>query len=148
MGPADFKDALTNRVVLFDGAMGTEIYARGVFINRCYDELNLGQPEIVREIHASYRKAGADVLTTNTFGANRVRKGCAHKARLGRRSGRAGELGPRRRGDAQRKAVALRGARPGGRGRAIGERADRLAPRQRTRQRGDRGHARPRAARA
>ncbi len=73
MGPVDFKDALTNRVVLFDGAMGTEIYARGVFINRCYDELNLGQPEIVREIHASYRKAGADVLTTNTFGANRVR---------------------------------------------------------------------------
>lgn len=71
--PESFREALNTRVLLFDGAMGTEIYARGVFINRCYDELNLAQPDIVREIHASYRKAGADVLTTNTFGANRVR---------------------------------------------------------------------------
>jgi homocysteine S-methyltransferase len=68
-----FLDALAERVILFDGAMGTEIYARGVFINRSYDELNLNAPDIVREIHAGYVKAGADVLTTNTFGANRVR---------------------------------------------------------------------------
>jgi methionine synthase I (cobalamin-dependent)/5,10-methylenetetrahydrofolate reductase len=68
-----FREALAERVILFDGAMGTEIYARGVFINRCYDELNIGQPDTVREIHAAYRKAGADVLTTNTFGANRAR---------------------------------------------------------------------------
>lgn len=73
MTAADFRDALASRVVVFDGAMGTEIYARGVFINRCYDEINLTQPEIVRDIHAAYRKSGADVLTTNTFGANRVR---------------------------------------------------------------------------
>ena len=68
-----FRDALKERVILFDGAMGTEIYARGVFINRCYDELNISQPDTVREIHGAYRKAGADVLTTNTFGANRTR---------------------------------------------------------------------------
>mgnify|MGYP001619464979 CR=1 FL=1 len=68
-----FRQALSERVIVFDGAMGTEIYARGVFINRCYDELNLSQPDIVQEIHGSYRKAGADVLTTNTFGANRFR---------------------------------------------------------------------------
>ncbi len=68
-----FRDALNERVIVFDGAMGTEIYARGVFINRCYDELNLSQPDIVQDIHGSYRKAGADVLTTNTFGANRFR---------------------------------------------------------------------------
>ncbi|MFZ5479620.1 MAG: bifunctional homocysteine S-methyltransferase/methylenetetrahydrofolate reductase [Myxococcota bacterium] len=68
-----FREALQSRVVVFDGAMGTEIYARGVFINRCYDEVNLVQPDLVRDIHAAYRKAGADVLTTNTFGANRLR---------------------------------------------------------------------------
>ena len=53
--------------------MGTEIYRRGVFINRSYDELNLTQPDIVRDIHAAYLRAGADVITTNTFGANRSR---------------------------------------------------------------------------
>ena len=68
-----FRDALAERVIVFDGAMGTEIYARGVFINRSYDELCLSSPDTIREIHASYRRAGADVLTTNTFGANRVR---------------------------------------------------------------------------
>ncbi len=68
-----FGDALDERIVLFDGAMGTEIYRRGVFINRSYDELNLNQPDIVRDIHSSYVRAGADVLTTNTFGANRSR---------------------------------------------------------------------------
>jgi methionine synthase I (cobalamin-dependent)/5,10-methylenetetrahydrofolate reductase len=68
-----FRDALHDRLVLFDGAMGTEIYARGVFINRSYDELSLSGPEMVREIHESYLAAGAEVLTTNTFGANRVR---------------------------------------------------------------------------
>ncbi len=69
----DFLEVLGERVILLDGAMGTEIYARGVFINRSYDEVNLTQPDIVRDIHASYLKAGADVLTTNTFGANRPR---------------------------------------------------------------------------
>jgi homocysteine S-methyltransferase len=59
--------------VLCDGAMGTMLYARGIFINRCYDELNLSQPELVREIHAEYLQAGAEVIETNTFGANAFR---------------------------------------------------------------------------
>ncbi|WP_353073601.1 bifunctional homocysteine S-methyltransferase/methylenetetrahydrofolate reductase [Tunturiibacter gelidiferens] len=61
--------------VLCDGAMGTMLYARGVFINRCYDELNLSQPDLVREIHAEYLQAGAEVVETNTFGGNRFRLG-------------------------------------------------------------------------
>jgi methionine synthase I (cobalamin-dependent)/5,10-methylenetetrahydrofolate reductase len=65
----------TGGTVLCDGAMGTMLYARGVFINRCYDELNLSQPELVREIHAEYLQAGAEVIETNTFGGNRFRLG-------------------------------------------------------------------------
>src|SRR5665213_3923209 len=61
------------RNVLCDGAMGTSLYARGIFINRCYDELNLSQPEIVRSIHEEYLQAGAEVIETNTFGANAIR---------------------------------------------------------------------------
>ena len=53
--------------------MGTEIYARGVFINRSYDEVSLTQPALVQQIHREYVDAGADVITTNTFGANRIR---------------------------------------------------------------------------
>ena len=58
-------------VVLFDGAMGTMLYARGVFINQCYDELCLRTPDLVREVHVTYVRAGADALETNTFGASR-----------------------------------------------------------------------------
>ena len=61
------------QVIVFDGAMGTMLYARGVFINQCYDELVLRSPDLVREIHAAYVKAGAEVLETNTFGANRAK---------------------------------------------------------------------------
>ena len=60
-------------VVVFDGAMGTMLYARGVFINQCYDELNTRAPDLVRAVHAEYMKAGAEVLETNTFGANRIK---------------------------------------------------------------------------
>ncbi|OJV41571.1 MAG: bifunctional homocysteine S-methyltransferase/methylenetetrahydrofolate reductase [Acidobacteriales bacterium 59-55] len=72
------KSSAINRLfsggtVLCDGAMGTMLYARGVFINRCYDELNLSQPDLVREVHAEYLQAGAEVIETNTFGANRYR---------------------------------------------------------------------------
>ena len=68
----DFREALRDgEVILFDGAMGTELYRRGVFINRCYDELSRSEPETVREIHRAYREAGARVLETNSFGANR-----------------------------------------------------------------------------
>lgn len=66
-------DAITQSVVLFDGAMGTEIYRRGVFINRAFEELNVTDPALVRDIHEAYLKAGAQVLTSNTFGANRKR---------------------------------------------------------------------------
>jgi homocysteine S-methyltransferase len=62
-----------NRIVLFDGAMGTMLYQRGVFINQCYDELSIRVPELVREIHRQYAKAGAEVLETNSFGATRIK---------------------------------------------------------------------------
>ena len=61
------------RIIVFDGAMGTMLYAKGVFINQCYDELNLRAPELIRAIHEEYVRAGAEVLETNTFGANRVK---------------------------------------------------------------------------
>src|SRR5476649_1797972 len=61
------------RIVLFDGAMGTVLYGKGVFINQCYDELSLRSPELVAEVHRAYVKAGAQVLETNSFGANRLR---------------------------------------------------------------------------
>ncbi|MFL5581161.1 MAG: bifunctional homocysteine S-methyltransferase/methylenetetrahydrofolate reductase [Gemmatimonadaceae bacterium] len=61
------------QVVIFDGAMGTMLYARGVFINQCYDELNARAPELVRAVHDEYVAAGAEVLETNSFGANRVK---------------------------------------------------------------------------
>ncbi|HVE34373.1 MAG TPA: bifunctional homocysteine S-methyltransferase/methylenetetrahydrofolate reductase [Gemmatimonadaceae bacterium] len=60
-------------IVVFDGAMGTMLYSRGVFINQCYDELNLRAPELVRDIHRQYVNAGAEVLETNSFGANRTK---------------------------------------------------------------------------
>lgn len=62
-----------DEVIVFDGAMGTMLYAKGVFINQCYDELVLRNPELVREIHAAYVRAGAEVIETNTFGANRTK---------------------------------------------------------------------------
>ncbi len=61
------------RVIVFDGAMGTMLYAKGVFINQCYDELNARSPELVRAVHDAYARAGAEVLETNSFGANRVK---------------------------------------------------------------------------
>ena len=72
MAAATLQEALNRGVLVFDGAMGTEIYRHHVFTNRCFDELCLSDPPLIRRIHADYRDAGADVLTTNTFGANRV----------------------------------------------------------------------------
>ncbi len=71
--PAAVDRLFAGGTVLCDGAMGTMLYGRGVFINRCYDELNLSQPDLVREVHAEYLQAGAEVIETNTFGANRFR---------------------------------------------------------------------------
>jgi methionine synthase I (cobalamin-dependent)/5,10-methylenetetrahydrofolate reductase len=74
-GDAAVDRLFAGGTVLCDGAMGTMLYARGIFINRCYDELNLSQPELVREIHAEYLQAGAEVIETNTFGGNAFRLG-------------------------------------------------------------------------
>jgi methionine synthase / methylenetetrahydrofolate reductase(NADPH) len=68
-----FLEALDQRVLVCDGAMGTMLYAKGVFINRCFDSLNVMSPDTVTEIHQDYVRAGADVLETNTFGANRIK---------------------------------------------------------------------------
>jgi homocysteine S-methyltransferase len=68
-----FLDAIDERVLVCDGAMGTMLYAKGVFINRCFDALNLSDPARVADVHREYVRAGADVLETNTFGANRVK---------------------------------------------------------------------------
>lgn len=62
-----------DQVLVFDGAMGTMLYARGVFINVCYDELNLRAPDLVRDVHAAYVAAGAEAVETNSFGANRLK---------------------------------------------------------------------------
>jgi methionine synthase I (cobalamin-dependent)/5,10-methylenetetrahydrofolate reductase len=69
----DLLERLKKSPVLCDGAMGTLLYSKGVFINRCYDELNLSQPELIRGIHHDYLQAGAEVIETNTFGGNSFR---------------------------------------------------------------------------
>jgi methionine synthase / methylenetetrahydrofolate reductase (NADH) len=105
-----FLQALDERVLVCDGAMGTMLYARGVFINRCFDSLNIMSPDTVMDVHQDYVRAGADVLETNTFGANRVklrsfglgdkvREINAEAARLARKAARdqiyvAGAIGP------------------------------------------------------
>src|ERR671913_1205549 len=67
----NFRELLeSDHVTVFDGAMGTMLYAKGVYINRSYDELNLTQPDLVREIHEEYVRAGAEVIETNTYGAS------------------------------------------------------------------------------
>jgi homocysteine S-methyltransferase len=68
-----FLDALDERVLVCDGAMGTMLYTQGVFINRSFDSLNLTDPKRVLAVHQQYAQAGADVLETNTFGANRIK---------------------------------------------------------------------------
>jgi homocysteine S-methyltransferase len=70
---ADLLERLKKAPVLCDGAMGTLLYSKGVFINRCYDELNLSQPDLIRGIHHEYLQAGAEVIETNTFGGNSFR---------------------------------------------------------------------------
>jgi methionine synthase / methylenetetrahydrofolate reductase (NADH) len=78
-GSPRLREALLERLldpqalIVFDGAMGTMIYSRGVFINQCYDELSIRTPDLIRAIHEEYVKAGAEVIETNTFGANRLK---------------------------------------------------------------------------
>src|SRR2546429_1658402 len=70
---ADFLTRLQKSAVLCDGAMGTLLYSKGIFINRCYDELNLSQPDLIRGVHREYLQAGAEIIETNTFGGNSFR---------------------------------------------------------------------------
>jgi methionine synthase / methylenetetrahydrofolate reductase(NADPH) len=69
----EFRARLGSQVLVADGAMGTVLYSKGIFINRCFDELNLSSPALIKETHQEYVKAGAEILETNTFGANRTR---------------------------------------------------------------------------
>ena len=71
--PADFLSRIKQSPVLCDGAMGTLLYAKGIFINRSYDELNLSQPDLIHGVHHEYLQAGAEIIETNTFGANSYR---------------------------------------------------------------------------
>ena len=70
---SDFLARIKQSPVLCDGAMGTLLYAKGIFINRSYDELNLSQPDLIRGIHHEYLQAGAEIIETNTFGGNSFR---------------------------------------------------------------------------
>src|SRR6202011_2152282 len=70
---SDFLARLKQSPVLCDGAMGTLLYAKGIFINRSYDELNLSQPDLIRGIHHEYLQSGAEIIETNTFGGNSFR---------------------------------------------------------------------------
>ncbi len=69
----DFLEALNQRVLVCDGGMGSVLYARGVFVNQSFEALNLRQPELVTAVHAAYVQAGADLIESNTFGANRLK---------------------------------------------------------------------------
>src|SRR4029453_4310847 len=105
-----FLDEMSRRVLVCDGAMGTMLYAQGIFLNRFFAELNLTQPDLSAGVHPAYIRAGADVIETNTFGANRVKLGSfgladrvtelnAQGARIARHAAResayvAGSLGP------------------------------------------------------
>src|ERR1043165_1793832 len=71
--PSDLLARLKTSPILCDGAMGTLLYAKGIFINRSYDELNLSQPDLIRGIHHEYLQAGAEIIETNTFGGNAFR---------------------------------------------------------------------------
>src|SRR5216117_4390053 len=74
--PINLRDLIADgRVHVFDGAMGTMLYSKGFFLNVCYDELNLKQPKLVQEVHEAYVRAGAEILETNTFGANPLKLG-------------------------------------------------------------------------
>ena len=66
-------EQIKEKPLVFDGAMGTTIYSKGVFINTCFDELNLTKPDLIKEIHQEYIDAGSDVILTNTFGANSIK---------------------------------------------------------------------------
>ena len=69
----NFRERLENEIIVFDGGTGTYLYEKGIYINRCFEELNLTNPDLVKQVHRDYLLAGADVIETNTFGANRFK---------------------------------------------------------------------------
>ena len=73
MGRVNILDKMNDTPLVFDGAMGTVIYEKGVFINTCFDELNITRPDLIKSIHSEYVEAGVDVVLTNTFGANKFK---------------------------------------------------------------------------
>src|SRR3954465_10497773 len=66
-----FLQKLKDSILVFDGAMGSLLYERGIFVTQNFEQLNVAKPDIVRKIHADYVEAGAQVIETNTYGANR-----------------------------------------------------------------------------
>ena len=68
-----FMDRVEAGALLFDGAFGTQLYERGIFLNQCFEQVSISQPRLVKQVHRDYFEAGAEVLTTNTFGANRIK---------------------------------------------------------------------------
>jgi methionine synthase / methylenetetrahydrofolate reductase(NADPH) len=90
--PNDLVSRLQKGPVLCDGAMGTLLLSKGIFIDKCYDELNLSQSDLIKGIHVEYLQAGAEVIETNTFGANSFRlskHGCVDRlAEINRRGAR------------------------------------------------------------
>jgi len=73
MKPLDLTHILEERIIVADGGVGTQLYSRGVFINQCYDALNLSRPDLVADVHRSYVEVGASIIETNTFSANRFK---------------------------------------------------------------------------
>ncbi|MGA2066118.1 MAG: bifunctional homocysteine S-methyltransferase/methylenetetrahydrofolate reductase [Thermoguttaceae bacterium] len=108
--PPIFSEARGRGVLVFDGAMGTEIYRHHVFTNRSFDELCLTEPKLIEGIHREYCEAGADVLTTNTFGANRVGLGKFGLEEKVRAINRAGAALARRVADASGREVFVAGS--------------------------------------
>ena len=90
MDRTEFTQRVAERVLIGDGAMGTMLYQQGVFVNRCFDELNLTDAGLVGHVHAGYVEAGVDFVETNTFGANRVKLSRYGLAREVERINRAG----------------------------------------------------------
>ncbi|HKQ71620.1 MAG TPA: homocysteine S-methyltransferase family protein, partial [Polyangiaceae bacterium] len=72
-GDQPFIEALNTGSLVGDGGMGTQLYERGILFSVNYEELNLSRPEVVKKVHEDYLRAGADVIETNTFGANAIR---------------------------------------------------------------------------
>ncbi|MBN1217532.1 MAG: bifunctional homocysteine S-methyltransferase/methylenetetrahydrofolate reductase [Anaerolineae bacterium] len=116
----NFLQQLDARPLLCDGAMGTMIYSKGIAFERCFDELNLTNPALVAEIHRAYIDAGADVIETNTFGANRLKLGEHGLAGKVSEINRAGAQLARRVVDASFKEVFVAGS--------VGPLGARLAP--------------------